>query len=201
MIMVLTQGNFLILKNDFLEVWTVPTGCAIVKLLVKDKNGDITKAKNPITLRHLFTMTSGLDYGFDENIIEDIRKATDGKMNTVQAAKHFAKKTLAFEPGTEWLYGVSHDVLAAVIEIVSGKKYRDYVKENIFMPLDMNDSYFHNEAVRDRMSELYRYVNNECDDIVKLQLMNDNEKEGKIVQEKRMLSIFSEVNMTAAERE
>lgn len=39
--MVLTQGNFLILKNDFLEVWTVPTGCAIVKLLVKDKNGDV----------------------------------------------------------------------------------------------------------------------------------------------------------------
>ncbi len=39
--MVLTQGDFLILKNEFLEVWTLPTGCAIVKLLVKDKNSDI----------------------------------------------------------------------------------------------------------------------------------------------------------------
>ncbi len=39
--MILTQGDYLILKNEFLEVWTIPLGCAIVKLLVKDKNGDV----------------------------------------------------------------------------------------------------------------------------------------------------------------
>lgn len=156
-------------------------------MYVKNENGEIKKAENPITLRHLFTMTSGLDYGFDEDIIDAANKATNGKMNTVTVAKHYAKKTLVFEPGTQWRYGISHDVLAAVIEIVSGKKFRDYVKENIFMPLDMNNSYFHNEDIRDKMAEVYRYVNNDCDDIVKLQLMSDNKNEGYIVHESKEL--------------
>ena len=155
------------------------------EMYVKNENGELTKAKNTITLRHLFTMTSGLDYGFDESIMKDAKIATNGKMDTVEVAKHYAKKTLCFEPGTEWRYGVSHDVLAAVVEVISGKKFRDYVKENIFDPLDMKDSYFHNEAVQDRMSELYRYINNDCDDIVKLQVMNDNEKEGRIIHDEK----------------
>lgn len=66
---------------------------------------------------------------------------------------------LLFEPGEDWNYSFSHDVLAAVIEIVSGKKYRDYLKESVFEPLDMKDTTFHLEdEQKKRLAPLYRFV-------------------------------------------
>jgi len=76
---------------------------------------------------------------------------------------------------------LSHDVLAAVIEIISGKKFRDYIKENIFDPLEMKNSYYHNEKVQHLMAEQYMYVNSKETDIVKLQAEAGKRKEGKIV--------------------
>ena len=48
------------------------------------------------------------------------------------AIKEFAKDPIIFEPGTRWSYSLGHDVLAALVSVVSGKKFRDYMKENIF---------------------------------------------------------------------
>ena len=94
-----------------------------------DKEGNIRKAQHPITLRHLFTMTSGLTYNQSTPAYDKARMLTDGKMNTITVAKCIAEDPLSFEPGERWQYSVSHDVLAAVVEIVSGKKFRDYVKD------------------------------------------------------------------------
>lgn len=155
------------------------------EMYVKDEKGNLTKAEKPITMRHLFTMTSGLDYNRENEAIEEARKITGGKMNTLTVAKCLAKKPLSFEPGCRWMYGMSHDVLAAVIEVISGKKFREYVKENIFDPLDMKESFFHNEAVRDRMAELYRYQNNSETDLVALQFSDNSKDDGILVHEKK----------------
>ena len=150
-------------------------------MYIKTKDGDFVRAKNPITLRHLFTMTSGLTYNTETQAFEKARQLTEGKMDTLAVVKCIASDPLSFEPGDKWQYSLSHDVLAGVVEIISGKKFRDYVGENIFEPLGMCNSYYHNELVRDKMAEQYRFENSTETDLVKLQSMNENKTDGRIV--------------------
>lgn len=138
------------------------------KMYVKD--GDtVREAKTPITLRHLFTMTAGYAYNFGTEGFKKAREITNGAMDTLTVAKCVASDPLVFEPGTHWQYSICHDLLAAAVVAMTGKKFRDYVKENIFEPLGMNDSYYHNDEVIDRVNPLYRFVDAESTDIVKLQ--------------------------------
>ncbi len=139
------------------------------EMYVKGKDGEMKKAEKPITLRHLFAMTSGLDYSFGGGERKRAYEATGGRMNTREAVKEMANKVLCFEPGEGWMYGLNHDVLACAVEVISGKKFRDYVRENIFEPLDMKSSCFHKEGVEDKIAPLYRFVGSDESDIVKLQ--------------------------------
>lgn len=151
------------------------------EMYIKDEDGNIRKADRPITLRQLFAMSSGLTYNMNTSAFDKARKITNGKMDTLTVVKCIAEDFLAYEPGERWGYSLSHDVLAAVVEIISGKKFRDYVKENIFDPLEMKESYYHNEQVLSRVAELYRFESGGGDDLVKLQSMGDNNKDGRIV--------------------
>ena len=144
------------------------------------ENGQLRKAQKPITLRQLFTMTSGLTYNTNTDAFKHARKLTDGRMDTLQVIKCLASDPLVFEPGERWNYSLSHDVLAAVVEVVSGMKFRDYVRQNIFEPLEMNDSYYHNDNLHDRMAQQYNYVSSGSDDIVKAQL-NGLGSDGRLV--------------------
>lgn len=153
------------------------------QMYVKDEDGNISRAKNHITLRHLFTMTSGLTYNRSTPAYDKARALTGGKMDTLTVAECIADDPLAFEPGERWLYSMSHDVLGAVIEVISGKKLRDYMRENIFIPLDMKETYFHNENVLDRVAQQYCYINSNQTDAVKLHSEADNSASGKLVRE------------------
>ncbi len=134
-------------------------------MYIKNQDGSIVKAKNHITMRHLFTMTSGLSYN-EANVVKKASELTNGNIDTQSFAKCLAEDPISFEPGTQWQYSWSHDVLGAAIEVISGKKFRDYVKENIFDPLEMKDSYFHSKELHDRMAQQYHFKNS---DEVKLQ--------------------------------
>lgn len=128
-------------------------------MYIKDKEGNIRKAEKHITIRHLFTMTSGMTYSMTDDVRAEAKEKTNGRFDTVETIKLMAKMPLTFEPGERWQYSFSHDVLAAVIEIVSGKRFRDYMKENIFAPLDMKESFYHkNEAIENRIAPQYLFV-------------------------------------------
>lgn len=113
------------------------------EMYVKQEDGSIVKAQKPITMRHLFTMTSGFTYDKYSPSMQQAVIDTDGKMPTVQALRYLAKEPLAFEPGAHWKYSLSHDVLAAVVEIISGKRFETYVKEDVFAPIGVSDIHFH----------------------------------------------------------
>lgn len=147
---------------------------------IKTPDGIVRKAEVPITLRHLFTMTSGMNYDCDSQSIRQVRQETAGKMDTLRVVKAMAKEPLGFEPGASWQYSLSHDVLAAVVEVISGRKFRDYVKENLFDPLDMTRSMYHNEPVLENMAQQYRYVDSEERDVVKLQAASKVGSEGYV---------------------
>lgn len=147
---------------------------------IRRPDGELVKAQNTITLRNLFTMTSGFTYDSGTDSFKKAREATGGKMDTVTVAKYMAADPLSFEPGTRWQYSLSHDVLAAVVSVISGKKFRDYVKENIWEPLDMKDSVYHNAEVRHKMAQQYIFNTYTEEELVNLQTHSRSGVRGKI---------------------
>jgi CubicO group peptidase (beta-lactamase class C family) len=129
------------------------------EMYIDDGNGNLKKAENTITMRHIFTMTSGMTYSISDELKKEAEIKTNGKFNTVEVIKTMAKTPLSFEPGTTWQYSYGHDVLAAVVEVISGKKFRDYVNENICQPLGMKETYFHSSEETDkRFAPQYHFV-------------------------------------------
>ena len=122
------------------------------RIAVEKKDGtvEIVDAKGEVTMRQLFTMTSGVPYPGKENAASRLRLETEQKWiaegrqmpQTVEYCNLVGQLPLAFEPGEKWMYGFSIDVLGAVIEVLSGQTLGDYLKEHIFDPLGMEDTGF-----------------------------------------------------------
>jgi CubicO group peptidase (beta-lactamase class C family) len=148
------------------------------------ETGQITKAVNIIKIKDLFSMTAGLSYDIENYVTDDVRIANVG-MDTLSVVKSFAKVPLSFEPGTHWQYSLCHDVLAGLVVAVTGMRFRDYVKNNIFDPLEMFDSsYHHNDKILNNLACQYRFVpNNKNSQNISLveQQKYGSEKMGKFV--------------------
>ncbi|MBR5157231.1 MAG: beta-lactamase family protein [Clostridia bacterium] len=162
-------------------------------MYVKTESGELVNAKSPITMRHLFTMTAGLTYDTTLPCYEKAQKATNGKMDTMTVIKHLAQESLDFHPGERWKYSMCHDVLAAVIEVISGKKFSDYMRENIFEPLDMKSTCYHlSDKGYEKMAQQYRCVGAVSVDIVEQQ-QNGTKNDGVVVNEgKENILVFGE---------
>lgn len=115
-----------------------------IKVLQRQPNSEavIVPAQKPMTIMHLLTMTSGLDYDLDTPEIRKVVLDTDGRAPTMEVIKALAAKPLCFQPGEHWQYSLSHDVLGAVVEAVSGMKFGDYLQKYIFEPCGMVDTSF-----------------------------------------------------------
>ncbi len=111
---------------------------------------------NPMTIRHLFTMTGGLDYNLHREAVVRLNKQLNYAATTVQLAEAMAQDALSFEPGERFQYSLCHDVLGAVIEKASGMSLREYMKKNIFDPLGMNNTDFRTtEQLPENMAAQY----------------------------------------------
>ena len=113
------------------------------------REGDtLREAAQPVLIQHLFSMTSGIDYDLGcPEILRAMEQHGDG-ITTRQLVRAIAEKPLQFEPGTHWLYGLSHDVLGALIEVVSGQRFSDYLREHILEPLGMHSTWFREPGER-----------------------------------------------------
>lgn len=129
-----------------------------------DGSCEIVDAKGEVTMRQLFTMTSGVPYGWGDTAAGRIRMEKEKEWResgrptpgAVEYANLVGELPLAFEPGERWMYGFSIDVLGAVIEVLTGKTLGKYLKENIFDPLGMQDTgFFVPPEKLDRVATLY----------------------------------------------
>jgi len=112
------------------------------EMTVQTENG-IVKAKNPILIKHLFEMTAGFSYKIvGSPQLQLAIRETGGRCTTREVMRYLAREPLMFEPGTDWLYSLGHDVLAALVETISGQRFGLYVKEHIFDPMGMTRSTF-----------------------------------------------------------
>ena len=116
-------------------------------------------AKNPITIRHLFSMSAGLDYDLKADGI--LKSIDEGKTSTGEIVRALSETVLGFEPGTRYRYSLCHDVLGALIEIWSGMSFGEYMRENLLEPLGMKDTFFGVPKDKERLSRLaLLYVKN-----------------------------------------
>lgn len=97
------------------------------------KDGDAVRpAKTVLTVRHLMTMTGGFSY---DQTLPSIQEAKRKNTGTRELIRMLAAEPLEFDPGTHFRYSMCHDVIAAVIEAVSGERFSDYLQAHIFAPL------------------------------------------------------------------
>jgi CubicO group peptidase (beta-lactamase class C family) len=126
-------------------------------------NPATSPASETMRIWHLLTHTSGLTYGFHHAHPVDAMYRTAGfewgspaGADLDACCTAWAQLPLVFEPGTEWNYGVSTDVLGRVVEVVSGQPLDVFMKERIFDPLGMDDTgFFAPEADHGRLAALY----------------------------------------------
>ena len=114
----------------------------------------------PMRIWHLLTHTSGLTYGFHHATPVDAMYRAGGFEWGMPAGdlEHicnlFAGFPLLFQPGSEWNYGVSTDVLGRVVEVASGQALDVFLDEHVFGPLGMTDTAFYAKDI-DRLAALY----------------------------------------------
>lgn len=126
-------------------------------LTLREADGTCRPVRTELTVRHLMTMTGGLDYDLTRPAL--VRALAEGKMTTRELVAALAEDPLNFEPGSHFLYSLCHDVLGAVIEVVSGMPLADYISAYICCPLGMKDTTFHpTEKQLDRMVTQYAHL-------------------------------------------
>ena len=129
-----------------------------------DGGFEIVPARGEVTLRQLFTMTSGVPYPGNDCAAARIHgERMDAHLASgrpMPATREYCDMVgrfpLAFEPGERWMYGFSIDVLGGVIEVLTGQTLGDYLKEAVFDPLGMEDTGFFVPARKQhRIARLY----------------------------------------------
>ena len=125
------------------------------KLEVLGEDGDRVPVEKTMTMQHLLTHTAGFSYGFDPN---DPVDSLYNEVNPLGAAdldefiERLATLPLKYEPGVRWHYSVASDVVGAVVARISGQSFDVFLRERLFRPLDMRDTFFN--VPEDKMSRL-----------------------------------------------
>ena len=108
---------------------------------VREEDGSTRPAREPIRIWHLFSMTAGFSYDLNSPSLAACRAANPA-CPTREFIRALAGDPLHFDPGTRWNYSLCHDVLAALVEVLSGQSFADYTRDHIFAPLGMADTTF-----------------------------------------------------------
>ena len=118
---------------------------------------DVPDFGKTITIRHLLHHTSGLRDWVQSLVIAGV------EMDDVISFKHILKmarhqKTLNFEPGSEFLYSnTGYNLLAEIVETVTGDSFREWTDTHIFKPLNMTNSHFHDDHEMILKNRAYSY--------------------------------------------
>jgi CubicO group peptidase (beta-lactamase class C family) len=124
--------------------------------------GDTEPARGPITVRHLLTHSAGLSYGLldpgsmmYQAYVE--RRVLNPGTPLSAMMDVLGELPLLFHPGASWEYSVASDVLARLVEVLSGQRFDVFLAERIFAPLGMADTGFVvPESERGRLTAYYK---------------------------------------------
>lgn len=120
------------------------------------------------TIWDLLNMTSGIPYPDATHepgrrmdaVLQGIlsEAATGHPVSTLECINRIASVPLCFQPGEQWMYGFSADVLGGIVETVSGMSYGEFLQKELFDPLDMKDTGFCvPKEKRERFAQIYEW--------------------------------------------
>jgi CubicO group peptidase (beta-lactamase class C family) len=121
---------------------------ANVKVYVGEEGGkrQLADVKRKITVHDVFRHTAGFTYGFGPEPLDEIYRKGGIDLDKVASLQELTDKLatmpLLYQPGERWVYGVSHDVQARLVEVLSGMKFNEFVLKRITGPLGMKDTFF-----------------------------------------------------------
>src|SRR5687767_2322208 len=127
----------------------------VEKYLPEFKAATSNAESRPITIHHLLTHTAGLPlYRLPESQELPIKR----NRTLVDYVNFLSKQQPEYEPGTQFRYSSGgFAILGRIIEVISGKSYEQFIREFIFMPLGMKDSFFFiPEEKLNRVASIYR---------------------------------------------
>ncbi|WP_415370815.1 serine hydrolase domain-containing protein [Patiriisocius sp. Uisw_047] len=167
-------------NNTIFPIWSMSKPITIVAMLILHEKGlinfedkvskyipefenlkckgddGIYKCKKDLTLFHLMTHRSGYKYYGNPELFTSTLKYGNLKDFASDVANH----PVEFEPGSKYEYGINMAILGRVAEVVSNKNFYEFLKFEIFDPLEMNETKFHlTESDRENFQALY--INNE----------------------------------------
>jgi len=161
--MLLEEGKFL-LTDSVSNYLPELAGLEVLVPVVDVDTGEVTYstegAEREITVQDLFRHTSGFVYGttrgselvtryFDAGVLLEAR-------DLQETVEKLGELPLLFQPGSRWNYGVNTDVLARLVEVVSGQRFDQFLADRVFEPLGMVDTHFElPESKQDRLAQLY----------------------------------------------
>lgn len=114
-------------------------------------------ARQP-TIQDVFRHTAGFLYGPAGNRGVDNAYQDAGVLSGTlsELTQKLGQLPLAYEPGTQWIYSVSHDVQARLVEVLSGMPFDQFVQQRIFEPLGMQESVFGRpESLKNKFAVIY----------------------------------------------
>jgi CubicO group peptidase (beta-lactamase class C family) len=117
------------------------------------------RARRPVRIHDLLRHTSGFTYGdLSNTVVDRVYRDRDILYQETLAdmVTELSQIPLVYQPGTQWHYGVSADVLGRLVEVLSGQSFDVFLRERIFEPLGMNDTGFVVPASKsDRVAPTY----------------------------------------------
>lgn len=131
----------------------------------------LVPARAEVTLQQCLNMTSGMVYPSPDTaagrylmeVSDDInrRVAAGEQVSTLEWCEAIASSPLIFQPGERWKYSISADVLGGVVEVVTGMRYGEFLKKEIFEPLNMKDTGYYAQLQDKigRLSTMYCWKN------------------------------------------
>ncbi len=150
MMMLFEEGKFLLDDAVSKYIPAFKKQQVLDKFNAADTTYTTTPAKSEITIRQLFTHTSGLGYAQigskESNAIYAKNNLTAGigvqDNKLLDAMNRLGKLPLMHQPGEKWTYGLNSDLLGCLVEVISGMTLDDFFRTRIFEPLGMKDTYF-----------------------------------------------------------
>ena len=151
MMMLYEEGKFLLDDPVSKYIPEFANPVVLDKFNEKDTTYTFIPARREITIRDLFTHTSGIEYaGIGTPVMRaiyakgGIRGGFGNNRITIgDDIKLLGKMPLVHQPGEKWTYGLNVDVIGYLIEILSGEKLDVFLKTRLFDPLGMNDTWFY----------------------------------------------------------
>lgn len=158
--MLYEEGHFFL--TDPLSKYLPEFKDAMVAKDVKlGSEGGLEPVKSPITIAQLMSHTAGFSHGLgntkvDEEVIRGLYYTQHKDIAARVSA--YAKLPLYGQPGEQWYYSASPDILARLIEVFSGKTAEEFLQERLFTPLGMKDTGYNlSEEQAKRMTSLHTF--------------------------------------------